>query len=106
MKETNCKKCNRQFLTKKYRIANGKRIFCSLKCKGEAKRGTKVSEETLIKMRIMQKGDKHHRYWLGRKRSPEHIAKMIAGRKAKAIGNNFDSSPFSCMVDYSVCQWV
>lgn len=51
--------------------------------------GAKHSLETREKMSYAQKGEKHHKYWLGKKRSPEHLAKMILGIKKKAKGKPF-----------------
>ncbi len=86
---TACKRCKKVISADPYRLANGKRVFCSYKCYGESKIGAKMSETTKAKMRMAQKGEKHHRYWLNKKRSPEHLAKMMAGIKAKAKGKPF-----------------
>jgi len=57
MVKTNCKKCNKLFLTKPYRVAGGKGIYCSLKC---AQFGKKQLPKTIKKraeaLKVVLKG--------------------------------------------------
>lgn len=55
----NCLICDMGFYTNLYRYKRGRK-FCSMKCKIESQKGKRLSEETKLKMRKAQLGEKNH----------------------------------------------
>lgn len=61
----------------KHHSENTKKLL-SKKLKGRI-----ISEETRKKMSLGRTGDKHHKCWLGKKQTPEHIEKIKEGVRKK-----------------------
>lgn len=96
----NCEICNAEINKSPAEYKRSKHHYCSKRCFGEwrktqrlseeskkkisvAKTGIAMSEETKRKISLANKGNPKVKYWLGRKRSKESIAKSALGN----IGN-------------------
>lgn len=96
--EFTCEQCEKKFLAQP-RHRKDKHVYCSLKCANDAKRGGTHTAETRAKVSAAltrRKGEKRrpqtaeHRAKVsaaltGKKKSPEHVAKVAAANKGRPV---------------------